>query len=136
MDNKIIDLQKILYPEEYETDYIFTYPSFNEELKDLIGKSGYVREFKIKYHKSLRFLEQLRTNCIMQRKVFEKLLNAQGMYSIILKGEKNLRIIFDFQAVNGKEIAVLYTCFQEKRTKDYSQEIKEAQHRSPAKKCQ
>ena len=44
-----------LYPEEYKLAYIYTYPSFNEELKELIGKSGYVKEFKTKYHKSLIF---------------------------------------------------------------------------------
>lgn len=85
MDNKVVELQKILYPENYVTSFIFTYPTFNDELKELISKSGYVKEFKIKYYKSLRFLEQLRRNCIMQSKLFEKLLDADGIYSIMQK---------------------------------------------------
>ena len=76
MNNKVIKLHKILYPEEYATIFIFTYPSFNFELQELIGKSGYVEIFKTKYHKSLRFLEQLKKNCVFQEKIFEQLLNA------------------------------------------------------------
>ena len=45
------------------------------------------------------------------------LVNSESIYSLKLKGEKNIRILFDFQAVDGKEIAILYHCFQEKRTK-------------------
>jgi len=123
MINNIIGLHKILYPEEYATIFIYAYPTFNGELEMLIAKSGYMKEFKTKYYKSLRFLEQLKKNCIMQPKLFELLVNLESIYSLKLKGEKNIRILFDFQAVDGKEIAILYHCFQEKRTKDYSEEI-------------
>lgn len=65
----------------------------------------------------------------MQPKLFEHLLDADGIYSIMLKGKKNLRILFDFQEFQGEKSAVLYNCFQEKRTKDYSEEIKTAKIR-------
>ncbi len=129
MNDKIVELHKILYPEHYVTNFIFTYPTFNKELENLISKSGYVKEFKTKYYKSLRFLEQLKKKCIMQPKLFEQLIEADGIYSIMLKGEKNIRILFDFQVVEGKEISILYNCFQEKRTKDYTIEIDIAKER-------
>lgn len=128
-DKKIIDLHHVLYPEEYKTTYVFTYPTFNDELKDLIGKSGYVKEFKTKYHKGLRFLENLKKRCIMNTNLFEELLNADGIYSMILKGEKNIRILFAFTEVEGREVVVIFNCFQEKRTKDYTTEIVKAKLR-------
>ena len=106
MINNIIGLHKILYPEEYATIFIYAYPTFNGELEMLIAKSGYMNK-----------------NCIMQPKLFELLVNSESIYSLKLKGEKNIRILFDFQVVDGKEIGILYHCFQEKRTKDYSEEI-------------
>lgn len=128
-DKKIIELRKIWYPEEYNTLYVFTYSSFNEELRDLIEKSGYTKEFKTKYHKSLRFLESLKKRCVMNSNLFEELIESEGIFSIMLKGKKNIRILFDFIEVDGKEMAILYNCFQEKRTKDYSDEIKIAKAR-------
>lgn len=129
MNNKIVDFQKILYPEKYLTEYILTYSSFNSELKDLIEKSGYVEQFKIKYYKGLRFLEVLGRNCVMQSKLFEKLVGADGIYSMRLKGQKNIRVLFSFQIVRGEEKVILYNAFQEKRTKDYSFEISKAKLR-------
>jgi len=129
MNDKIVELHRIEYPDEYATKYIFTYPTFNDELEELISKSGYVNEFKSKYHISLRFLENLKMNCIMQPKRFEQLLKADGLYSIMLKGRMNIRILFDFQKVGGREVAILYNCFQEKRTKDYAAEISLAKER-------
>lgn len=123
MGSKVIELHKILYPEKYESEYIYTYAVFNEELRDIIGKSGYEKDFKIKYCKSLRFLENLKRNCIMNSNLFEKLVNAEELYSVILKGIMNIRIIFDFQIFNGKEVAILYTCFVERKTKDYEKAI-------------
>ena len=40
-------LQKVLYPKEYSTDYIKTFYNFNSELKQIIEKSGYKKEFSI-----------------------------------------------------------------------------------------
>ena len=126
MDKKIIELHKVLYPEEYKTVYIYTYPLFNQELKELINKSGYEKEFKIKYYKSLRFLENLKRNCIMNTHLFEQLVNAEGIYSIILKGTMNIRILFDFQYYDEIEIAVLYNCFYERKLSDYKEKIASA----------
>jgi hypothetical protein len=128
-EKKIIDLHKILYPEKYNTSYVYTFQSFNKELEELIGKSGFVKEFKTKYFKSLRFLENLKKRCIMNSNLFEELLQSEGIYSIILKGEKNIRILFDFTEVEGNEVVILFNCFQEKSTKDYADEIEIAKAR-------
>lgn len=128
-DKSIIDLFKILYPEQYESTYVFTYPTFNNELKKLLERSGYLNEFKSKYLKGLRFLENLKKKCILNASLFEELLDSDGIYSMRIKGEKNIRILFGFEEVEGKDIVILYNSFQEKRTKDYSENIKLAQSR-------
>ncbi len=119
MNDNLIELQNIWYPDEYETTYIYTYPSFNEELADIMEKSGYVKEFKTKYRRSLRFLENLKRSCVMQSNLFECLNEAEGLHAIKLKGKKNIRILFSFEVVNDREVVILYCCFQEKSTKDY-----------------
>jgi heterodisulfide reductase subunit A-like polyferredoxin len=119
MSNNLIELSQIWYPDEYETTYIYTYPAFNDELKEMISKSGYVKEFKIKYHKSLRFLENLKRNCVEQSSLFECLKETEGLHAMRLKGKKNIRILFSFEKIKGREIVILYCCFQEKNSKDY-----------------
>ena len=37
MSNNLIELSQIWYPDEYETTYIYTYPAFNDELKEMIA---------------------------------------------------------------------------------------------------
>ncbi len=128
-ESKIVDLHKVIYPEEYKTSYVLTYPSLNDELKELIGKTGYVKDFKTKYHKALRFIENLKKTCVMNKKLFEELLDADGLYSMRLIGEVNIRIIFDFVKLEGKEVVVLFSCFQEKRTSDYKDGITTAKMR-------
>lgn len=135
MNDNLIALQNIWYPDEYETTYIYTYPDFNEELADIMGKSGYVKEFKIKYRKSLRFLENLKRNCVMQSNLFECLKEVEGLHAIRLKGKKNIRILFSFEMVKGREVAILYCCFQEKSTKDYQDPIRIAVERRSRLVC-
>ncbi|MCR4431702.1 MAG: hypothetical protein NUV45_11880 [Tepidanaerobacteraceae bacterium] len=51
---------KIIYPEEFNSNYIFTYFSFNEELKVLLEESGQKKNFSRKYKIKLSFLEKLK----------------------------------------------------------------------------
>lgn len=54
MDNESYEfLSKILYPTEFNNNYILAYYTFNSELKNIIEKSGYKIEFTKKYFKSL-----------------------------------------------------------------------------------
>jgi hypothetical protein len=36
---------------------------------------------------------------------------------MILIGRKNIRILFDFAEVEGREVVILFNCFQEKERK-------------------
>ena len=123
-------LQKVLYPKEYSTDYIKTFYNFNSELKQIIEKSGYKKEFSIKYFKSLKFLIDLKRNCIVQSKLIERLKNVENdLYSIKLHGTKNIRIIFVFIELDGIEIVLLLNSFEEKDKTDYSKGILNAYER-------
>ena len=120
---EIISFKVVDYPQEYFSDYIYTYPTFNNELQDLLEQSGYVGEFTKKYFRGLRFLENLKERCTAQSKLFERLRHGYGFYSMQLHGRKNIRILFDFHKVSEKSIVVLYVCFEEKRSGDYANEI-------------
>jgi len=130
MNCKIIDLQEILYPKKHETKYIYSYPTLNDELRDMIERSGYVHRLKLEYLKSLQFLENHKTNSvIVLPKKFEKLKNADGICSIKLKGEKNIRVLFVYTRVERQDIVILLNCFQEKDRTDYPPAIKVAKQR-------
>lgn len=110
------EINKILYPEVFNSDYIYTYNTFNKELKDLIEESGQKKNFSRVYRKNLQFLTNLKRNCIFQ-KSFEQLKDNNRLYSMRFVGEKNIRILFSFFYINNKEIAILLCCFQEKDNK-------------------
>lgn len=115
-------LDNIIYPfgSKYPTEYIKVYHTLNNELKDIIESSGYKKTFLSKYQKSLRFLEGLKTKCCLGNSdLFEKLLDEDNLYCIRLFGEKNIRILFSFIAINGNGKAILLNVFEEKNKSDY-----------------
>jgi len=125
-DTNIVSERKIIanviYPfgTEYTTDYIKVYHTLNDELKSMIENSGYKKTFLVKYRKSLKFLEGLKTRCCIGNKnLFEKLLDEDNLYSIMLFGEKNIRILFSFFTINGNSKAILLNAFEEKNKFDY-----------------
>ncbi|HHW03151.1 MAG TPA: hypothetical protein GXX35_10140 [Thermoanaerobacterales bacterium] len=107
---------KIIYPEEFNSNYIFTYFSFNEELKVLLEESGQKKNFSRKYKIKLSFLEKLKKQCIYQ-KSFEQLKDNGIIYSIRFVDKQNIRILFSFFYDKGREIVILLNCFQEKENK-------------------
>lgn len=119
-DKRILD--DIIYPFglKYPTEYIKVYHTLNNELEDIIESSGYKKTSLSKYQKSLRFLEGLKTRCYLGNStLFEKLLDEDNLYSIRLFGEKNIRILFCFIAINGNSKAILLNVFEEKNKSDY-----------------
>lgn len=116
-------ISNIIYPEEFQTNYIYVYSEYEDELMRIIEQSGRKDEFIRKYRKSLLFLNNLKTNCIKQRKLFEKLKDCRDLYSIKLHGEINLRILFTFLNYKNTNIAILIHPFIEKSTKDYEDAI-------------
>ncbi len=125
MDNESYEfLSKILYPTEFNDNYILAYYTFNSDLKNIIEKSEYKIDFTKKYFKSLKFLVNLKRNCTGQSLLFEKLMKVQiDLYSIKLHGVKNIRILFIFKVINDKEYAILLNAFQEKDRSDYTNGI-------------
>lgn len=119
-------LGKIIYPECFAKDSncIKAYNGLNDELKELVEISGYKSIFSKKYNKALRFLENLKTHCTEQEKLFELLIGEEGLYSMRLKGEKNIRVLFCFSQINNIQVAILLNCFEEKSKKDYAKAIK------------
>jgi len=115
----ITKMAKIIYPVSFNTQYVYAYRELNDELRDLIETSGYKNEFTRKYRRSLLMLENLKENCTKQ-KTFEKLTNEKDLYSIRLKGEKNIRILFTFAKLNKSDIVILLYAFQEKDQKNKS----------------
>lgn len=89
------EINKILYPEIFNSDYIYTYITFNKELKDLIEESGQKKNFSRVYRKNLQFLTNLKKNCIFQ-KSFEQLKDNNKLYSMRFVGEKILEYCFHF----------------------------------------
>jgi len=75
-------ISNIIYPEEFKTNFIYVYLEYEDELKRIIEQSGRKDEFIRKYRKTLLFLNNLKTNCIKQRKLFEKLKDCKDLYSI------------------------------------------------------
>jgi hypothetical protein len=119
-EKKVID--NIIYPfgSKYPTEYIKVYHTLNNELEDIIESSGYKKTFLSKYQKSLRFLEGLKTRCVLgNSNLFEKLLDEDNLYSIILFSDKNIRILFSFITINGNSKAILLNVFEEKNKSDY-----------------
>ena len=114
-------ITNVLYPfsSEYPTNYIRTYYTLNKELKNIIEGSGYKKVFLKKYQKSLVFLEKLKIRCVVHSNLFEKLLEENGLYSIRLFGEKNIRILFSFVTINGEAKVILLNVFEEKSKSDY-----------------
>jgi len=116
-------ISNIIYPEKFNTDFIYAYIEYQNELREIIQKSGRIDEITRKYRKCLLFLNELKTDCYKQRKLFEKLLDYKDLYSIKLYGEVNLRIIFTFIRVENKDMAILLYPFIEKYSRDYDNAI-------------
>lgn len=112
-------ISNIIYPEKFKTNFIYAYVEYQNELKGIIQQSGRIDEISKKYRKALIFLDDLKTNCYKQRKLFEKLKDCKDLHSIKLHGEINLRIIFTFFKLENRNIAVLLYPFIEKDSKDY-----------------
>ena len=112
-------VSRVLYPDFFNNNYISTYYKFNEELEDLIELSGCKEEFTRKFRKMLLFLEGLKRNCI-SHKNFERLVKNGDIYSMRLKGDKNIRILFAFIDYYDKEVSILLYAFEEKDRKTKS----------------
>ncbi|MDD3894779.1 MAG: hypothetical protein PHU36_07155 [Syntrophomonadaceae bacterium] len=115
-------LGKIVYPEVFKAKYIMTHWDFENDLKDVLERSGQKNDFIGKYKQRLRFLDDRRDKCILKHDWFEELKQADGLYSIKFNNtQKNIRIIFTFIEYNEHKYALLLSAFAEKDKKKMSQ---------------
>jgi len=105
-------LNKIVYVENYESD-LYTHPSLIDDLNEILGESGEETDFGKQFRKKIIFLENLKKNCI-QQKSFERLSKHGYLCSLRVMDVHNIRILFAFFALQGREIVVLLYAFPEK----------------------
>lgn len=121
---------KVLYPEQFQSNRIFTHSEFEQELKDVLERSGYKQKFISMFRQRMKFLEDNWYQCNRKRDWFEILKKTDGLYSIKFKGQKNIRIIFKFIGYKNRDIALLLCIFEEKNSKNnYKEAIHIAQKR-------
>ncbi|BCS80249.1 type II toxin-antitoxin system RelE/ParE family toxin [Anaerocellum diazotrophicum] len=127
-------LNKIVYVENYESDYVYAHPSLIDDLDEILSESGKETDFGKQFRKKIIFLENLKKNCI-QQKSFERLSKHGYLYSLRVMDVHNIRILFAFFALQGKEIVILLYAFPEKskstknNPKSYSYAIEKAEER-------
>jgi len=111
-------LCRITYPEEVDNSNILTHPKFDEELKNILEKSGFKLKFVNLFRQRLRFLGERWKNCILKKDWFEILKVTNEIYSMKFRSQKNIRILFTFTGYEEKEIALLVCSFEEKNVKN------------------
>ena len=111
-------LAKVDYPEAFKGKYVRVHWEFENDLKVILERSGQKENFRQKYRQRLQHLSDRRQECIKKRDWFEKLTYEKDLYSMKIKGEKNIRIIFTFVAYKGSEYAILLYPFEEKDSKN------------------
>ncbi len=123
-------LGKVYYPVQFFSKKIFYHPEFENDLRDLIEKSGFERKFKPLFKQRLDFLEERMSKCTEKKDWFEKLKKTDDLFAIRFnKQNKNIRIIFTFTDSSGEQIAVLLCNFEEKGKKDYTKAVELAAKR-------
>jgi len=121
--------KKIVYPDVFNSNKIYEHYKLREDLEGLLEKSGYKEKFKRQYRMRLKFLEDRLDRCIEKSSWFESLKSENGLYSMKIKGQLNIRVIFAFTHLENGEISVLLCGFHEKKSKDYKRAIEEAKVR-------
>lgn len=112
---------KVFYPEAFNSIYIKRHLDFEDDLKDILKRSGHKDVFWGKFRQRLTFLENKREKCIQKRDWFEKLKQANNFYSMRFnKTQKNIRMIFTFIEYKNAKYAILLYPFEEKDNKNKS----------------
>lgn len=119
---------KIEYPFSVDESYIKAHYQQENELKKILEKSGHKDEFVNKFRMRLKFLADRRKLCCQKSAWFEILKN-ESLYSMKIKGKKNVRILFSIVIDNNTEFAILLVSFEEKETKNYKKPIDIAKKR-------
>jgi len=108
---------KVLYPEAFRGSFIRTYWDYENDLRNILERSGKKDDFAGKYKMRLKFLDARRENCVQKRDWFEVLKYGNKLYAMKIKDDKNIRILFSFVEYDSIKYAVLLHAFEEKKGK-------------------
>jgi hypothetical protein len=108
---------EVLYPEAFNGGFIRTHWNYENDLKDILERSGKKDDFIGKYKMRLRFLDEYREKSVLKRDWFEALKHTNKLYAIKIKDDKNIRILFSFVEYKGTKYAILLHAFEEKKGK-------------------
>lgn len=126
MGNKF---DKIIYPfKTHPVNRILIHKKCEEELRDLLERSGRLAQFRSAYHSRLQFLERYREKAISHKEWFEDLKNQTNLSSMKIKPVLNIRILYLIRSEN----IYLLCAFSEKSdssVRNYSSHIPIAQER-------
>ena len=107
--------KKVVYPAQFNSNFIREHPKYEDDLRKLIEKSGVKGKFLGQYKQRLRFLEDNSELCSQHTNWFELLRYAgEELYAMRFKDQKNIRILFAFVDYMQTQYAVLLYPFQEK----------------------
>ncbi len=109
--------KKIFYPAAFNSTTIREHLKYEDDLKDLIEKSGVQAKFWGLYKQRLTYLDENSELCTLRTAWFEQLIGYDGeLFSMIIKFEKNIRILFTFVEHEGTQYTILLNPFQEKES--------------------
>jgi len=112
-----IIIKNVVYPAEFNSKTIREHPKYEDDLKVLIEKSGVKNKFWGLYKQRLTFLEEHSELCSQRTAWFERLKwFDEDLFSMILKFQKNIRILFAFVEYEGTQYTILLHPFQEKES--------------------
>ena len=108
-------VKNVLYPEEFRSTYVKEHLKYENDLRAIIEASGFEGRFRGIYEQRLKYLESCRRLCTQRWGWFEQLKHVdEELYAIIIKSQKNIRILFCFIEYLKVEYAVLLYPFEEK----------------------
>jgi|LSQX01.1.fsa_nt_gb hypothetical protein len=114
-------LKIISYPSLIDSKYIKTHWDFEDDLKNILDRSGSREDFSGKYKQRLKYLEESKEQCILRKAWFENLKQENVLYAMRFdRSQKNIRILFVFISSGNQKFAVLLHAFEEKEAKKLS----------------
>lgn len=111
----------IHYPFILDNKYIKAHWEFEDDLRNILERSGSKEDISGKFKQRLKYLEEAKEQCILRKAWFEKLKQADVLYAMRFdRSQKNIRILFSFISYGKQQYAVLLHGFEEKETKKLS----------------
>lgn len=110
-----MQLDNVCYPVEFQSAYIKEHSKYENDLKNILERTGFVEKFRGLYKQRLKYLDDKHRRCVQKKDWFEVLKHVEGeLYAIKIKAQKNIRILFSFTEYAGTEHAILLYPFEEK----------------------